>query len=161
MEELWPSSSSDDDQSTIEQCSSESTYRLIWKLLFFLIFWQMFFKVLNTAITFLLRFLKYFVRTLGKAFENAQLETFSRTMPITYNSMLLRTGVSSSDFEYVVCPSCHSVYSFEDCIEYARREKCPKQCGHVSYPNHPHVARRQPCGTSLLKIVQTSKGIVS
>ena len=73
MEELWPSSSSDDDQNTIEQCSSESTYRLIWKLLFFLIFWQMFFKVSNTAITFLLRFLKYFVRTLGKAFENTQL----------------------------------------------------------------------------------------
>ena len=79
MEELWPSSS-DDDQDTLEQCSSESTYRPLWQLLFFLIVRQMFFRVSNTAITFLLRFLKYFVHILGKAFENAQFETFFITV---------------------------------------------------------------------------------
>ena len=117
------------------------------------------FRVSNTAITHLIRFLKYFVRSLGRVFDNAQLETFSSNMPIIYNSMLLQAGVSSGDFiEYVVCPSCHSVYNFEDCIVYVGREKRPRSCSHITYPNHPHVSRRQPCGASLLKIVRTGKG---
>ena len=80
-------------------------------------------------------------------------------MLIMYKNVLSCTGISSTDFiEYVVCPSCHSVYAFEDCIESIGREKRPKPCSHLPYPNHPHRSRRRPCGASLLKTVRNGRG---
>jgi len=154
MEEIWPLSDSDDEQTPLQQNSPVSTESPLWQFLFFLLFWQSFFKVSITAFTALLRFLKQFIHILGKAFVSPQLEEFSSAIPIRYEDVLLHTGVSSNDFiEYVVCPSCHSVYDFQDCIESVGREKRPKTCSHVPYPNHPHRSRRQPCGASLIKTV--------
>ena len=82
--------------------------------------------------------------SLGKAFVSPQLEEFSSAIPIMYEDVLLHTGVFSNDFiEYVVCPSCHSVYDFQDCIDSVGREKQPKICSHVPYPNHRSC--REPC----------------
>jgi len=78
--------------------------------------------------------------------------------PTMYKDFVLRAGGCSDEFiEYMICPSCHSVYAFEDCIESVGREKRPKTCSHVPYPNHPHRNHRQPCGASLLKTVQTGR----
>ena len=77
-----------------------------------------------------------------------------------YKAFVLRAGVCSDDInfiEYVVCPSCHSVYVFEDCIESHGRENRPKTCCHVPYPNHPHRSRRQPCGATLLKTIRIGR----
>ena len=66
----------------------------------------------------------------------------------------LNTNEQMEIVEYVVCPKCHSIYDFKDCIvtEYQGQEKkeVSKVCQHIKFPNHPHVSQRQPCNTVLL-----------
>ena len=149
MEEIWSvTDSDDDDASPLEQSPSTSIDKTtpIWKFLFFLFYWQSVFKVSNIAFTSLLRFLKLFFGVLGKAFTSQPLLDFSKHVPITFKDALSRSGISCSEFiEYVVCPSCHSVYEFQDCLECVAGEFRTRYCCHVAYPNHPQQLHRQPC----------------
>ena len=61
----------------------------------------------------------------------------------------------------MVCPKCHSIYNYEDCVN---RSRChggliSKLCKHIAYPNHPHKSRQTPCDTLLLKTAKTKHGI--
>ena len=157
-EEIWSLSESDDDAG-----QGQSTYAdkntPVWKLLFFLFFWQSIFKVSNNAFTSLLRFLKYFFGVLGRAFTSQPLLDFSNQVPVTFKDALSLSGISCSDFiEYVVCPSCHSVYELEDCFDHVAGELRTKNCHHVAYPNHPQLSHRQQCAAPLLKMVKAGKG---
>lgn len=64
------------------------------------------------------------------------------------NTADLHLGISGNDFiPYVSCPTCHSVYHFEDCViiqPFSRSEA--KECCHVAYPNHPQLSQRRKCG---------------
>lgn len=113
----------------------------------------------NIALTSLLCFLKFFFGVLGRAFTSTLLLDFSKHVPMTFKDPLSRSGISCSEFiEYVVCPSCHSVYEFNDCYERVAGELMTRYCCHVAYPNHPQQLCRQPCGTPLLKKVKSGKG---
>lgn len=162
VEEVWPlTESDDDDASPSEESPSTSVDKTtpIWKFLFFLFYWQSVFKVSNIAFTSLLCFLKYFFGVLGRAFTSTPLLDFSKHVPMTFKDALSRSGISCSEFiEYVVCPSCHSVYEFEDCYEHVAGELRTRYCHHVAYPNHPQQLHRQPCRAPLLKKVKSGKG---
>ena len=147
MEEIWPLSDSDDEDGLLDNSTSPASSNPVWILLFFLLYWQVVYKVSNNALTSLLRFLKYFVCMVGRAFGSPHLEEFSRQVPISLKDAYSRCGIASREFiEYVVCPCCHSVYEYEDCIQSVGGETISKCCRHVSYPNHPQPSRRQQCG---------------
>ena len=61
----------------------------------------------------------------------------------------------------MVCPKCHSVYNYEDCVNKSTSHgrSTSKLCKHIAYPNHPHQSRRTPCDTLLLKAVKTKREI--
>ena len=59
--------------------------------------------------------------------------------------------------EYVVCPSCHSVYEYKDCYIIRHGQKESKVCAHVAYPNHSQHSKRKPCGATLLKNIKSGK----
>ena len=85
-------------------------------------------------------------------------EEFSREVPISLKDAYSRCGIASREFiEYVVCPCCHSVYEYEDCIQSVGGETISKCCRHVSYPNHPQPSRRKQCGAILLKKVRSGR----
>ena len=87
------------------------------------------------------------------------LEEFSLQIPVSLNDVYTYSGVANNEFiEYVVCPTCHSVYEYKDCIETVDGENKSKCCCHVSYPNHPQHSHRQQCGTTLLKKVRSGRG---
>lgn len=46
--------------------------------------------------------------------------------------------------------SCHSLYYFKDCFETYGRQKKPKVCSYVAFPEHPHPSRRKICGARLV-----------
>ena len=107
----------------------------------------------------MLKFLKYFILILGKTFQSHSIEEFSKQIPNTTNVAYACTGIVCNTFiEYVVCPSCHSVYEYRDCIEIVHGEKQSKICSHIFFPKHPHLSRRKPCGTTLLKKVKSGRG---
>ncbi len=59
---------------------------------------------------------------------------------------------------YVVCPKCHSIYEFDNCVYTTASGKESKKCCHVEMPEHPHQRQRYECGFLLLKKQHTKKG---
>ena len=57
---------------------------------------------------------------------------------------------SDNFHKYVVCPSCDSVYVFENCYNSHNGTLEPTTCSYIRYPNHPHPSKRKPCGHKLL-----------
>ena len=116
-EELWPSEYSDS-ESEEEVPSERQTAPLpIQQFLIFTLLWQFVFKISNTAIGCLLRFMKHLVRAIGIAFQCDSLINTVDVMPLCLQTVHKLLGISGNDFvAYVVCPSCQSVYRFEDCF---------------------------------------------
>ena len=154
-EEFWITSS-DEDEVSVKECS---TTEPIWQIVFFLMLWQSLYRVSNTALNVLLKALAVFVRVIGTSFSGNKVESLSSNMPRdtkAAHKLLFHTG--EDDFiNYVVCPKCHSIYEYKDCIvlQHGRRESI--ECHHVSYPNHPQLSRRSMCGATLLKRTRDDK----
>ena len=51
------------------------------------------------------------------------------------------------------------IYDYNDCIiTRACGSNESKTCYHVPNPNHPHISKRKPCGTILMKKIKTKSG---
>ena len=115
--------------------------------------WQAAYKVSNSAIACLLRFMRYLIRLVGHAFQCDTAVNASSLIPITASTVhcliLNRLGEG-----YVVCPSCDSIYEFNDCF----RQIGTITYWHVAFPNHPHANKRAPCEATLLKKQKTKYG---
>lgn len=113
------------------------------------------FKVSKNAIDCLLRFLKYFLKILGNAFQSEKLIEVSDEVPLSLRA--LHKSLDSF-INYVVCPSCHSIYQYVDCISYGLNRSKESNCSHIAFPNHPRPSFRKACNTVLLKKVRTKSG---
>ena len=114
----------------------------------------------ENALQHILRFMKYFVKLLGTIYKCPALHKVSDRIPLKVITAEKILGIHDREvIEYVVCPSCHSIYSYEDCIlTVGNGQTQSKLCQHIKYPNHPHPSKRKPCGTVLLKTVSSKKG---
>ena len=124
--------------------------------------WQFVFKISNAAITVFLQISKQLLLYFGQIFHFDQLKKVGDKLPLSIKSVHRIISLQNNDFEsFVVCPSCNSVYEFNDCIERSLtgHQKQSKKCRHTYYPNHPHASRRTPCGNLLLKNVRSKKGV--
>ena len=158
LEELCLSSSDTEpeENSAVEKNVSQP----LWQLTFFLMFWQALYRISNAAINVLLSFLAAFLRVFAVMLVSDQLQQLASKLPqSTKAARKLLWNTSKADvIEFVVCPSCHSVYSYGDCYTTRAGQKESKLCSHVAYPNHPHQHKRKKCGAVLLKRVKTRKG---
>lgn len=149
-EELWPSSDSDD---TLEPSQSVQAIPVpIQRFFLFTLLWQFAFNISNAAVSFFLRFFKIFIRSLGVAFKCDSLTNVADVLPVGTGTIHKLLGVTHmNDFvRFVVCPKCHSVYEFDDCVAKSSNGKLEsKLCRHVPYPNHPQRARRKACNALL------------
>ena len=153
---MWPSEEESDCSDNEVALDGRNTLPLPFQQLFIFIFmWQFVYHISNSAVTCLLKFLKYFIRAIGTAFICKDLVDVTVSMPLSLQSVHHLLGVSGEAFiSYVVCPSCCSVYPFEDCIVRSSCGKLESKRCHVAYPNHPHISRRRKCDALLLKIVK-------
>ena len=60
--------------------------------------------------------------------------------------------------KFVVCPSCDSLYTYDDCLLNSSGRTLDKKCSYVKFPQHPQMSMRKPCGHNLLKKVVLSNG---
>ena len=80
-------------------------------------------------------------------------------LPSSFYALKCFLKVNENNFRrFVVCPSCHTLYNFEDCFDTCGSRKKPRVCCHIPFPDHPHISRRQACGTRLLAEVQLKSG---
>ena len=72
----------------------------------------------------------------------------------------LKPIVITSDpfLKFVVCPSCHSIYNFDECFNIVAGKKVPKKCCKVSFPNHPYASYQKPCNHKLIAEVTLGGG---
>lgn len=125
-----------------------------------LVVWQFAFNISNNAITYLLRFLKFFVWSIGIAFQNEIVKSSSNVLPLNLKALYRSLLIEKIDFiKYVVCPKCNSIYEYDDCIiTRANGKHESKTCRHVLYPNHTYMSKRKPCEAILMKKVKTKSG---
>lgn len=131
-------------------------------LLSFIVIWQFAYTISNAALSNLLRFLKFFVVYIGRVFQCKPILDIGGGIPLTLKSVHKLVSLEVGDItNYVVCPSCDSIYEYNDCFTVkANGEKVSEHCKHVHYPDHPHASRRNPCGALLLKKIRTKAGYV-
>ena len=99
--------------------------------------------------------IKKFIILLSVRMNCSELKDAGNSAPKSYNGILKFAGLGSNDtISYVVCPSCNSIYDYDQCFELRCGRKVPLKCKYVAFPNHSHRDERQPCGASLLKEVK-------
>ena len=106
-------------------------------------------SISEKAIAWLLLFLHALLKYCGK-FSN-QIQQIATALP---HSPYLRDKYLSYDLasisKHVVCPSCHSLYSYDECLLKTGSRVSSKQCSHVSYGKR--------CNAYLLKEVVSISG---
>ena len=119
--------------------------------------WSAFYKLSDSSLTSLLKLLSFFFHLLAKLFS--PMAVMAKLFPSSVHRMNKFCGTATDGFEkLVVCPSCHSIYQYQDCIETIGTQKVPKACSFIAFPNHPHAARRKACNGKLLAEVTLSNG---
>ena len=130
-EEIW--SSTDEDEK--ENADTETTFHPLRYLFIFLVLWQSAFRISNAALSSLIRFLKYFLLILGRSFnlKENRIEQLADEVPLTLRSIHKSLGLDSRNWviEYVVCPKCHSIYEYQDCVSTASGENELLSCVNV------------------------------
>ena len=122
----------------------------------FLIAWKFIFCISDSAISILLAFIKKLL-----LFINDDTRKLSNIMPNSYAS-LLKSVVSQSKndiIQYVVCTKCDSIYDYQSCSSVQFGIKESKNSKFVSFPNHPQMSRRKPCGVPVMKEVKCSSKV--
>lgn len=155
QEELWPSSKSEPETPSIE---TQNVSQPAWQLAFFILIWQSLYRISNNAINVLFKFLYAFfnmVILMGTSNEHDLQDIVSKfPQSITGAKQLLWEGKNVNIIEFIVCPKCHSVYSYDDCVIIRAGKEESKLCSHVAYPKHRRQKKRKACGTVLLKKVK-------
>ncbi len=138
---------------------NSSHVKVIHLLLLFLFMWQSLYRISNAAFTLLLTFFKRFFSLMSVYLGLSTLHQLTEIMPSTLYRAKKFLGHPEDNFKtYVVCPSCHKLYTFSECCKYENRKKVSKTCTFVRYPSHSQARMRKPCSEILLNQAKTSSG---
>ncbi len=128
--------------------------------LFFLFMFQTLFRLSDRALDVLLIFFAMFFKSLQRV---TPLPTsFVDAFPSSLYSARKCAGNERDHFDrYVCCPSCHSLYSLNECVvKMSDGQVESKKCSFVRFPSHPQPQHRKACGTPLMKKVKSrTKGV--
>ena len=84
-----------------------------------------------------------------------EISSMASSIPSSVHLLGKFSGHSAEFMKYMVCPKCHHLYNFSDCITHTGYSK---PCNFIKFPNHPHSRHRAECGQLLLKTVTFSSG---
>lgn len=121
--------------------------------------WSYRHNVTSNALTSLLKLFRLFFSLLC-TFSSIMVAILS-FLPKSVHTLKSFLNLNENDFiRFVVCPSCHSLYHFKDCFEVVGRNKKPKTCSYVAFPNHRQQALRLPCASRLLAEITLKSGTI-
>lgn len=122
----------------------------------FLLTFRVLYNISDHAVVRLLRFFKHLFFSIGTAFGISELKQevhFPQSIRGCYSYVNLDPELYQ---EYVVCPSCHTLYdqSVQTLVLGTQSNPESAKCLVVQFPNHPQLRFRQPCNTVLLHQVK-------
>ena len=123
----------------------------------FLSVWHLSFSISNAAMKVLFTLLRHFLNLLSRC--GSYMCEIAMNYPQSFSMAQKYVGLLSQSFEqFVVCPPCHAIYNFDNCIikTYDGKEESAK-CKHAQFPNHPQAQFRKECGEDLLKHVKGNR----
>ena len=151
------SQNSTEDPSLNHQEVNTVQYRLVRIFLLLILVWSSLHGVTYRALDHLLKLIHFTFRKLAvlyPAFVN-----ILNFFPQSIYKLRKAFSLHSDNFhKYVVCPSCDSVYVFENCYNSHNGTLEPTTCSYIRFPNHPHPSKRKPCGHKLLRKVSLRNG---
>ena len=126
---------------------------VVWWITLFLCIFRSVHFLPDKAVAWLLLFLGALLRFLGQ--YSPVIANIALALPTSV--YLLQKYMGTPEMltnmkKYIVCPSCHALYTYKDCLEVNGRSAASKRCNRVYY------ASAQPCGATLLKTVITPSG---
>ena len=144
------------------QLQPQTPLQILTKLtMLFLLLWGYHYGVSGNAMNHLIKYLHYVISCLQPyaPFVIANLvASFPTSLPMLQKQLNLHKDHFT---KFVVCPTCHKLYNFDDCIfKHSNGQWIARKCSHVQFPRHPQLSQRKECGESLLKEVVLSSGSV-
>ena len=115
----------------------------------------------DNAIGLMLSFIARFFSVCATCLGLNVLKELALTIPSTLYKAKRWIGQTRERFDrYVVCPSCHSIYSYDECVrvDAVTKKKQSQLCSYVRFPHHVQARMSAPCSMHLLKIVKSSCG---
>jgi hypothetical protein len=104
----------------------------------------------DAAMNLILKFMNIFFRVLSRF--SSFLAPIASNIP-SYTYQLRQTSRKVNFKRYVVCPRCHGLYFYQDCITKCGSRLSSKTSPFVEFPNHTQRQHRTPCGHILLRSV--------
>lgn len=110
----------------------------------------------DSGIDMLFRFLYIFFSVVGRfsPFVATIADAFPKSKCVAQKHLEIEVCFT----KYVLCPRCFKTHLFKDSWEKVGSRQVSKHCSFVPYPNHPHLSKRAPCNTTLLKSVELCSG---
>ena len=92
-----------------------------------------------------LKFSKLFLSGIAKMMQVEVRIKFAKIIPETLYVIPKNLGLQKDSFiQYAVCLRCKTLYNFDECVrQRPNGEVVSAKCSHVSYPRHPHRARKE------------------
>ena len=136
----------------------ESTTNSMLKwILLYLFLWGTTYNVSANALQNLISFLGYVLHHISQ--YSPFLAVLATIFPISLYLARKYFDLEKDNFvKYVVCPSCHSIYLYDDCLVKETTREMVKKCSYVEFPRHPNKSFRRKCGHDLLKRVTLRNG---
>ena len=121
--------------------------------------WQSVFKISDAALEAILKLISALLKLLAGS-ASTVITLLASSMPSSIYMLRKHSKHEECEkfMEYVVCPSCYSLYKFENCLENINGSDVPKTCSYIKFPHHPLPSYRKPCNASLLKKIHLSNG---
>ena len=143
----------DDFHSESDVSHDKSKFHSIKWILLFILLWSTCYSISANAINHLLKFISYLLKWL------APMATFAKSFPSSLYKVKQALNLHQDNFiKYVVCPGCHSLYTFNSCYDVIGSRTVPKCCSNVLFPLHPQQSRRKQCNHSLVRKVILTNG---
>lgn len=163
FEEVWELNNTDEDELIVHdglvafpdksfstEANSSTKAILSWTVGFLLI-WQTRNYISDTAMNIMVNFLSNWLKVLGKF--SPFVSAIGEALCTSLKELHKRASLNSFT-RFVVCPKCHKIYRFEECVTTNGENRQAKLCNYVQFPTHSHMSRHQPCEFPLLKTVE-------
>ena len=138
-------------QQSLESPQKSSHEPIVWWIVTFICLIRTLHKLPDRAVSWLIKFLCVLLRFLGRRCERvAQIAaSLPQSLYLLGQYTTEQSAVIPNVMHYVVCPECHSLYHYPDCVEKVGTSVNSKLCSKVTFNR-----RNAP----LLKQVVTSSG---
>lgn len=138
-------------QQILESPQKSSHEPIVWWIVTFICLIRTLHKLPDRAVSWLIKFLCVLLRFLGRRCGRvAQIAARLPQSLYLLGRYTIEQSAVTNVMHYVVCPECHSLYHYPDCVDKVGTSMNSKLCSKVIF--------NQRCNAPLLKQVVTSSG---